>query len=120
MSVPDPGPKPGLFEFPFAQGRAAINAIDDAVVDLRGLVGQHEAAAAYARVGFEGQVREQFDQIFNESMGAWEGKTAILEGQRDELEAALAEAQRRLQASEDAIAEWQQRHNAFLSDRAGE
>ncbi len=116
---PHPGPRPALFEFPFEQARKTARVMGDVIDDLRELVRKHEAAVEEARVGFEGQTRQEFDAFFNASMGAWEAKIALLEAQLAQLEDDITRAQLRLQQSETALAEWQGHYEAWMADLAG-
>jgi len=101
------GPRPEEFTFPFAEARAALVAIDDAVAALRELVDVHERAVAEVRVGFAGQTRVGFDRGFDDLIGRVRASASALEAQRDELEADLATARRRREQQLDAIAAWE-------------
>ncbi len=106
MGVPDPGPRPEEFAFPFAEADAALAAIDQAVTELLGMIQVHEQAVGGARVDFEGETRRSFDRGFAELLAQADGGVRRLEDQRDQLEGDIEQAHRLRDASLHAIADW--------------
>lgn len=110
---PHPGPPPAGFDFPFAEARAAAQAIRALIDELASMVRVHVAAADRARIGFEGQTRQQFDSAFEQLMDAFDGWTWTLEVQLSGLEADLVRARRLRDQSETDRAIWQRRLDAW-------
>ncbi len=110
--VPDPGPRPEEFAFPFAEANAALAAIDQAVTELLALIRVHEEAVIGARVDFEGETRRSFDRGFAELLAQVDGGVARLENQRDQLEGDIEQAHRLRDASLNAIADWNRTSSA--------
>jgi hypothetical protein len=107
MSVPippHPGPRPAEFRFPFAQAQAALRGIEDLIDDLDATIRTHQQAVVRVRVGFEGRTRREFDSAFEELMAELSSARGQLDGDASALEDAIREAERRRQASLDAIA----------------
>lgn len=103
---PDPGPQPELFEFPFSEAKAAMAEIDATIVALTAGIAGHARAANDAMVDFQGGTARKFQAALAGQLDAVEAHVRALEDILAELEADVAEAQRRLDASVDARALW--------------
>lgn len=103
---PHPGPRPADFEFPFAEARAAIEALDACAERLVETVGTHRDAAAHARVDFEGDTRQEFDRTLQDTTEDLDRVVQRLREQAGDLEETVTLAEQRRQASLDAIASW--------------
>lgn len=103
-AVPDLGPRPEPFEFPFAEASSALQATNELIDDLRSMVSTHTAAAGAARVGFAGAAREQFDTGLEASLEAVEDQVVTLNRDAGALEAMIREARHRRTMSAEAIA----------------
>lgn len=106
--LPDPGPRPEAFAFPFVAASSALAAIEEAVAELQAMASVHDDAVAGAHVDFEGETRRSFDQGFAQLMSRADAGIRQLQAQRDQLADDIAEARRRREASLDATADWDQ------------
>jgi len=106
--LPDPGPRPEAFTFPFAAASAALAAIEEAVAELQAMVSAHDDAVGDARIDFEGETRRSFDRGFAQLMNRTDDRIRQLQAQRDDLADDIVEARRRREANLDATAEWGQ------------
>ncbi len=111
--VPHPGPRPEPLVFPFAAAHHAIAAIEAKTESLRSFLSEHGDALAEARVGFEGSVREGFDQAMDDGLADTGNCLHQLEADLDDLEQLVAEARRRAEARDGEIAAWQHRMHAY-------
>jgi uncharacterized protein YukE len=106
--APHPGARPLQFQFPFAEAEDALAAIADAIAELQSMVSVHDSAVVSARVNFEGQTRDGFDQGFEQLMAETDSGIQLLENQRSDLEDDIQTAHRRQADSLDAIEDWGQ------------
>lgn len=117
---PPPGPRPPAFTFPFAAAQRLLAALQDAAGDLTGLAGVHRDAAADARVGFEGATRRNFDAALGDLLGALGNERGRLRADAATLAATVAQARTRQQATDDALAAWDQRQRAYRAALAAQ
>lgn len=108
-----PGPRPELFEFPFAEATAALDAIEDLVDDLVRLEQRQGDASAAIRVGWEGLTASGFEHHTGVALDRLRGEVRALRHQADQLRADLATARARRDASIEARHAWQRRHAAW-------
>lgn len=111
--IPSPGPQPEALEFPFEVAQRAMAALRAAIEDLGWFRDRHGEAATQARVGFEGQVRQGFDQALDDALAEANFWLGELEADLDELQRLVALARSRIEARNDAIAAWQQHRAAY-------
>lgn len=111
--IPHPGSKPERLAFPFAAAQEAIAALDAKIAALTSFRDGHGDAAADVRIGFEGAVREAFDQAFDDGMADIDRSLGELHADVDNLERLVARARREIEARDDDIAAWQQKADVY-------
>lgn len=111
--VPHPGPRPEPLVFPFAAAHHAIAAIEAKIESLRSFLSEHDDALAEVRVGFEGSVREGFDQAMGDRLAGTGDCLHQLEADLDDLEQLVAEARRRVEARDGEVTAWSHRMHAY-------
>ncbi len=99
--------------FPFTAADHAIAAIEAKIESLRSFLSEHGDALAEVRVGFEGSVREGFDQAMDDGLTDTGNCLHQLEADLDALEQLVAEARRRVEARDGEITAWQHRMHAY-------
>lgn len=110
---PHPGPQPELFEYPFAEAKAAMAEIDTTIAALTAGVAGHASAATDAMVGFQGRAAGAFQSALAAQLDAVEAHVRALDDVLTQLEADVAEAGRRREASLDARALWNRRMDDY-------
>lgn len=105
--VSHPGQRPEEFDFPFAEARQLIAAIEGLLDEITGVVAARESAASSAFVGFEGQTRAQLEGLLEQTLQSLRRCRGELGGQITELEEAIVAARARREASLQAIAGWE-------------
>lgn len=118
--VPEPGPRPEEFEFPFVAAGVALAAIEEAVSELQAAVSVHEDAVVTARVDFEGETRHSFDEGFSDLLSRIGAGIRQLQAQREDLSDDITEARRRQEASIDATADWGQAVQRYREAQAAQ
>ena len=103
---PDPGPQPELFEFPFSEAKAAMAEMETTIAALTAGVAGHARAATDAMVDFRGRTASEFQSAMAGQLDAIEAHVRVLDDILAQLDADVAEARRRRDASLDARALW--------------
>jgi hypothetical protein len=115
--VPHPGPQPPLFEFPFAEARAALDAIESLVAALSSGARAHEQAAALPRRSFDGASRDAHERWLADVLDEVRGQRNLLEDDAAYLRQQLLVAHHAQLDRERARANWRQAHQRYLADR---
>jgi hypothetical protein len=110
------GPRPEPLWFPFDAADGALDAMTNLCEKWQACVRTHEDAVVPARIDFEGRVRQEFDQNFNQAMDDIRNIEGLLQGDIDALGELIKHASRVIEARNQEIAEWderQWRQNAY-------
>jgi hypothetical protein len=108
-----PGPAPVPLRFPFAAAQRAIAAINAHIQAWEACLKTHVDAAAHARVGFEGQVREGFDQALDDAIIDIGYLLDALTDDVEQLQRLMYQAQARIESRNDDIAVWRAKMDAY-------
>jgi hypothetical protein len=115
--VPHPGPQPPPFEFPFAEARAALDAIEALVDALSRGARAHEQAAALPPRAFEGASRDAHERWSADVLDELRGQRSLLDDDAAHLRHRLLTAHHAQLDRERARAGWRVAHDRYLADR---
>lgn len=110
---PSPGPRPQPFVFPFAECRAAIDALSGLQDELTTLLNRHDLNVDDALRDFAGSTADDFRDAYDTGTEALEGSRTWARNQRELLEEQLALAQEARATRQEEIATWQQNDQAY-------
>ena len=111
--VPHPGPQPTPFEFPFAQARQAVEAIEALAEELERTAQRHGDAAEVATRGFHGTTADAFRELLAATLEALGDDVRTLRAHADLLDQDTAVARQRRDDSLEARRRWQLAHRAW-------
>lgn len=112
--VAHPGSRPSEFDFPFAQARRLIGAIDALVSELSTAIQRREQLVGAVLPTWRGSSRERFEAEVGAELDQLRQVRSQLESQLGELEDAVATATIRREASLEAMATWESRMADYL------
>ena len=111
--VPHPGPQPTPFEFPFAQARAAVDAIEALAEELERTVRRHSDAAEVATRDFHGTTADAFAELLAATLEALGDDVRLLRTHADLLDQDTAVARQRRDDSLEARRRWHLQRRAW-------
>ncbi|MGH8903064.1 MAG: hypothetical protein ACRDYA_15680 [Egibacteraceae bacterium] len=108
-----PGPAPVPLRFPFAAAHRAIAAIEAHIQAWEACLKTHTDAASHARVGFEGQVREGFDQALDDAVLDVGSVLDALVDDLEQLQRLVSQAHARIESRNHEIRTWRVKMDAY-------
>jgi hypothetical protein len=103
------GPRPEPLRFPDEAAKKARDAMTNLREKWQACLSTHVHIVVPARIDFEGRVRQEFDQRFDQAMDDIRLVSEMLDDDMAALGELIEQAQRAIEARNEEIAEWDER-----------